>query len=106
MATSLLNECLLLATGGIACGLTSFLVADYSNPRVKLRKRTEYAVLSGIGAMSICYYAAKYFPDKFDLADAPAFSIIIGLFGIGRVLRFISNRFGYSSDISEGKDEP
>lgn len=56
--------------------------------------------------MSICYYAAKYFPEKFDLADAPAFSIIIGLFGIGRVLRFISNRFGYSSDISEGKDEP
>ena len=104
MTISTIYECMFLLIGGIACGLTSFLIADFSNPQTSLRKRVEYAVISGIGSMAICYYAAKFFPDKFDLVDAPAFSVFIGLFGIGRVLRFISNRFGYNTDNSEDRE--
>lgn len=104
MIISTLNECLWILVGGLVCGFTSFLVADYSNSRTKLRRRIEYAVISGIGAMAICYYAAKFFPEKFDVTDAPAFSVFVGLFGIGRVLRFISNRFGYSSENTEDRE--
>ncbi len=105
MMTSVVSDCLYLLVGGIACGLTSFMIADYSNARVKLRKRLEYAGISAFGAMAICYTAAKYFPENFDLSDAPAASIFIGMFGIGRVLRFISNRFGLPQDTEERNDE-
>lgn len=103
MTISTIDEWLFLLVGGLVCGLTSYIVSDYSNPRVKPRKHFEYSCLSAIGCMAICYYAAKFFPEKFSMVDAPALSVFIGLFGIGRVLRFISNRFGYNDDNSEGK---
>lgn len=98
MTASLIHDCIYLVVGGIACGLMSFMIADYSNPRTSLRKRLEYAGISAFGAMAICYAVAKYFPENFSVTDAPAASVFIGLFGIGRVLRFISSRFGLPQD--------
>lgn len=98
MTASLIHDCIYLTVGGIACGLMSFMIADYSNPRTSLRKRLEYAGISAFGAMAICYAVAKYFPENFSVTDAPAASVFIGLFGIGRVLRFISSRFGLPQD--------
>ncbi len=98
MTASLMQNCIYLLVGGVACGVISFMIADYSNPHTRLRKRLEYAGISAFGAMAICYAVAKYFPENFSVTDAPAASVFIGLFGIGRVLRFISSRFGLPQD--------
>lgn len=105
MTVSLVHDCLYLLVGGLVCGLTSFMIADYANSRVKLRRRLEYAGVSAMGAMAICYTTAKFFPENFSIVDAPAASIFIGMFGIGRVLRFISTRFGLPQDTEEHSNE-
>ncbi len=104
MTTSVVQDCIYLLVGGLACGITSFMIADYSNSRTKLRKRLEYAGISAFGAMAICYAVAKYFPENFNVTDAPAASVFIGMFGIGRVLRFISSRFGLPQDTEEHRE--
>lgn len=38
--------------------------------------------------------ALKYFPDKMEPADAPAYSILIALFGLTRILNFVAKKYG------------
>lgn len=90
----------LLALGAVLCGLTSYLVVGYKAIHTGVKRKLEYAVISALGAVAICYTAYKYFPDEFHTQDIPAASILIGLFGIGRVLDHVARKFG----INHGED--
>lgn len=96
--SQVLYSSLLLLFSGAVCGVTSYIIADYRNLHRQFRRRLEYALISAFGSMAICYFAAKYYPDKFSLIDAPAMSVLIGLFGIGRVLCFVANKVGLPLD--------
>lgn len=92
------------AVGGVACFITSFLVAGYRYAHTRVKRRLEYAVISGLGTMAICYFARKYFPEEFIISDAPAVGIAVGLFGIGRVLDYAAQKVGLEKKSSEDKD--
>lgn len=89
--------------GGITCFVTSFLVAGYRYTHVRIKRRLEYAIISGLGTMAICYFAQKYFPEEFVFSDAPAVGIAIGLFGIGRVIDYVAQKIGLEKKPNEEK---
>lgn len=84
--------------GGVACAATSFLIASYLKSPERVLKRVEYALLSGVGAFAICWLANKYFPEKFDKWDSIPYSILIGFFGIGRVIDKIAEKYGIKAE--------
>ncbi|WP_406019849.1 hypothetical protein [Succinivibrio sp.] len=53
--------------------------------------------------MAICWLGYRYFPERFDAWDAVPYGVMIGLFGIGRVLDWIAKRYGL--DKVEKKNE-
>ena len=87
--------------GGISCGLTSFLVAGYRAIHTRIKRRLEYAAISGLGTMAICYFAEKYFPEQFNIVDSVAVGIAVGLFGIGRVLDYAAQKIGLEKRTGE-----
>lgn len=91
-------EAEMFALGGVICGLTSYLVVSYKAIHTSWKRKTEYAAISALGSVAICYIAYRYFPDKFVVQDIPAASILIGLFGIGRVLDHIAHKFGLQDE--------
>lgn len=80
--------------GGCACFATSFLVVGFRSPRIGLERRIEYGLASALGAFAVNMLALKYFPDKIEPTDAPAYSILIALFGLTRILNFIAKKYG------------
>ncbi|WP_143075355.1 hypothetical protein [Succinivibrio dextrinosolvens] len=84
--------------GGIGCGVTSFLVSSFLNKPPELIKRIEYALISGFGALAICWLGYRYFPERFEIWDAVPYGIMIGLFGVGRVVDWIAKRYGIDKD--------
>jgi len=80
--------------GGVVCFITSLLLAKYFNSPKEKNRRYSYAAISGIGAMAICWLVWRHFPDSFDYYDAIPLSVLIGLFGIGRILNLIAKRYG------------
>lgn len=84
--------------GGLVCGVLSYLVSDYSDQHDTNRKRLEYALISAFGTVALCYFAAKYFPDRFVPDDSPYVAVLIGLLGIGRVLNYLVKRWGINND--------
>ncbi len=88
---------LMFVLGGIACGITSFLVCSFFKKPVTVIRRAEYAAISGIGTTAICWLALRYFPERFEPWDAIPYGIMIGLFGIGRVLDWIAKKYGLES---------
>ena len=91
MATT--NLMLFLA-GGAVCAITSFLVATFLKKPDSVKRRIEYALISGTGSFALCWLASKYFPDRFDPWDSIPYSILIGFLGIGRVLEWVAKRYG------------
>ena len=53
--------------------------------------------------MAICWLGYRYFPERFEAWDAVPYGVMIGLFGIGRVLDWIAKRYGL--DKVEKKNE-
>lgn len=92
----------MFALGGVMCGLTSYLVVSYKTIHTSWKHKIEYAIISALGSVAICYIAYRYFPEKFSIQDIPAASILIGLFGIGRILDYIASRFGLN-DVGDKK---
>lgn len=90
----LLNEVYILGLSGVGCGVTSFLVSSFLNKPPELIKRIEYALISGFGALAICWLGYRYFPERFEIWDAIPYGIMIGLFGVGRVVDWIAKRYG------------
>lgn len=88
----------LFFAGGIACGVTSFLIGSFLKKPEQVLKRVEYSLMSGIGATAICWLAVKYYPDRFDPIDSIPYSILIGFLGIGRVLEWIAKKYGIESN--------
>ena len=84
--------------GGVACTITSFLIATYLKQPEQPIKRVEYALISGIGAFALCWLANKYFPEKFDKWDSIPYSILIGFCGIGRIIDKIAERYGIKTE--------
>ena len=84
--------------GGVACAITSFLITSYLKKPESLLKRFEYALISGVGAVAICWLASKYFPERFDKSDSIPYSIMIGFFGIGKVITKIGEKYGIKSE--------
>ena len=80
--------------GGISCGITSFLVSTFFKRPENFVRRVEYGAISGIGAVAICWLGYRYFPSRFEAIDAIPYGIMIGLFGIGRVLDWIAKKYG------------
>lgn len=80
--------------GGCTCFATSLLVVGFRTPRPRLGRRIEYGLISALGAFAINMLALKYFPDKVEPMDVPAYSILIALFGLTRVLDFIAKKYG------------
>lgn len=97
MVTSL-HSCIMFLIGGVVCGVISYVVSDYSDQHDTERKRLEYALISAFGTVSLCYFAAKYFPDRFVPDDSPYVAVLIGLLGIGRILNYLVKRWGLSND--------
>lgn len=97
------SEVTLFGLGGMACGVTSFLVSSFFKKPPELIRRIYYALISGIGAMAICWLGYRYFPERFEAWDAVPYGVMIGLFGIGRVLDWIAKRYGL--DKVEKKNE-
>lgn len=87
-------DLMLFLAGGVACAITSYLVAAFFKKPDNHRQRIVYALISGAGAIAICWLASKYFPERFEPWDSIPYSILIGLFGIGRVLQWIAKRYG------------
>ena len=98
-------EILLFASGGLACAITSFLVGSFFKRPAEIKRRIEYAAISGAGAVAICWLGCKYFPDRFEAWDSVPYSILIGLFGIGRVLDWIAKRYGLEPNAEGIRDE-
>ena len=96
---------LLFFMGGLVCGVTSFLVGSFFKNPEDLKRRVEYAAISGVGAVAICWLACKYYPERFEPWDSIPYSILIGLFGIGRVLDFLAKRYGIESKKEITPDE-
>ena len=97
------SEVILFGSGGMACGVTSFLVSSFFKKPPEFERRIYYALISGIGAMSIYWLGYRYFPERFEPWDAIPYGVMIGLFGIGRVLDWIAKRYGI--DKVEKKNE-
>ncbi|WP_295365768.1 hypothetical protein [uncultured Succinivibrio sp.] len=97
------SEVILFGSGGMACGVTSFLVSSFFKKPPEFERRIYYALISGIGAMAICWLGYRYFPERFEPWDAIPYGVMIGLFGIGRVLDWIAKRYGI--DKVEKKNE-
>lgn len=97
------SEVTLFGLGGMACGVTSFLVSSFFKKPPEFERRVYYALISGIGAMAICWLGYRYFPERFEPWDAIPYGVMIGLFGIGRVLDWIAKRYGI--DKVEKKNE-
>ncbi len=85
---------LLFVAGGILCALTSFLLASYLKKPAAVIRRLEYALISGFGSFALCWIAYRKFPERFEPIDAIPYSIIIGLFGIGRIIDWIAKKYG------------
>ena len=71
--------------GGCTCFVTSFLVVSFRSPRLCLSRKIEYGLVSALGAFAV---------DKIEPTDAPAYSILIALFGLTRILNFIAKKYG------------
>lgn len=97
------SEVTLFALGGMACSVTSFLVSSFFKKPPEFIRRIYYALISGIGAMAICWLGYRYFPERFESWDAVPYGVMIGLFGIGRVLDWIAKKYGL--DKVEKKNE-
>ena len=97
------SEVILFGSGGMACSVTSFLVSSFFRRPPEFVRRLYYALISGIGAMAICWLGYRYFPERFEAWDAVPYGVMIGLFGIGRVLDWIAKRYGL--DKVEKKNE-
>ncbi len=91
---------ILFVVGGVLCAVTSFLLGSYLKKPAAVIRRIEYALISGFGSFALCWIAYRKFPEKFEPIDAIPYSIIIGLFGIGRVIDWIAKKYGL-----EGKTE-
>jgi hypothetical protein len=88
--------------GGLSCAITSYLVAVYlGKPSGKAKKRL-YACISGIGAMAIAWLGWRVFPSTFEPHDSIPLGIMVGLFGLGRVLDTIARKYG----IEERENDP
>lgn len=79
--------------GGLSCAATSWLVAAYLNKPASKGKRKLYACISGIGATAISWLGWRMVP-AFDPYDAIPVGIMVGLFGLGRVLDTIAKKYG------------
>ena len=99
------QDLMLFFAGGAACALTSFLVAAFLKKPDSTRRRIEYALISGTGAIALCWLASKYFPERFEPWDSIPYSILIGFFGIGRVLEWVAKRYGIERTETEKIDE-
>ena len=88
------SEVTLFALGGMACSVTSFLVSSFFKKPPEFIRRIYYAMISGIGAMAICWLSYRYFPERFEAWYAVPYGVMIGLLGIGRVLNWIAKRYG------------
>ena len=92
------HDCIMYLIGGLVCGVISYVVSDYSDQHDSSRKRLEYSLISAFGTVSLCYFAAKYFPDRFIPDDSPYVAVLIGLLGIGRILNYIVKKWGFNDD--------
>ena len=97
---------LMFGGGGLACALTSFLVSSFFKRPEQTVRRVQYAMISGLGAVAICWLGCKYFPERFDVTDSIPYSILIGLFGIGRVLDWIAKKYGIETNEVRIENEP
>lgn len=91
--------------GGVACALTTFLIASYLKSPEKIMKRILYALISFFGAFSICWLANKYFPDRFEASDSIPYSILIGFFGIGKVIAKVGEKYGIKAETEKIDNE-
>lgn len=87
--------------GGVSCAITSYLVAAYLGKPASKAKRKLYACISGIGATAISWLGWRLVP-AFDPYDAIPVGIMVGLFGLGRVLDTIAKKYG----IEERDNDP
>lgn len=94
VSDKILADIIWCAIGGCTCFVTSLLVVGFRSPRPRLSRRIEYGLVSALGAFAVNMLALKYFPDKIEPADAPAYSILIALFGLTRILNFIAKKYG------------
>ncbi|MGN0903418.1 MAG: hypothetical protein ACI4M9_09030 [Succinivibrio sp.] len=101
MKVMLPSEVVMFVLGGMACAVTSFLVSSFLRKPSELGQRIYYALISGIGAMAICWLGYRYFPERFEALDAVPYSVMIGMFGIGRVLDWIAKRYGLDKNGEE-----
>ena len=100
------SDVLMFGGGGLACALTSFLVSSFFKRPEQTVRRVQYAMISGLGAVAICWLGCKYFPERFDVTDSIPYSILIGLFGIGRVLDWIAKKYGIETSEVRIENEP
>lgn len=91
--------------GGVACAVTTFLIASYLKSPEKILKRFEYALISFCGAFALCWLANKYFPDKFEASDSIPYSILIGFFGIGKVIAKVGEKYGIKAETEKIDNE-
>lgn len=101
-----LFDMMMFVGGGLSCAVTSFLVSSFFKKPEDIFKRVEYALISGLGAVAICWLGCKYFPNRFDVTDSIPYSILIGLFGIGRILDWIAKKYGIETSEVKIENEP
>lgn len=88
--------------GGLSCAVTSYLVAAYLGKPSGKAKRKLYACISGIGAIAIAWLGWRVFPGTFAPHDSIPMGIMVGLFGLGRILDTIEKKYG----IEERDNDP